>query len=91
MSKITPGDVGKLLGISAQAVRVQMQKGILDVGIAVENENGRYSYIISPKKVYELTGAKIEGFEPPTEVRIDEERLAINIAKALLPYLTKGA
>lgn len=90
-NRITPGDVGKLLGISAQAVRVQMQKGILDVGVVVQNDNGRCSYIISPKKVYELTGAKIEGYEPPTELKIDEERLAVNIARVLLPFLAKEA
>lgn len=86
--KITPGDVGKLLGISGQAVRVQMQKGLLDIGLAVQNENGRYTYIISPKKVYELTGQSLGDFKPSAEIKIDEERLALNIAKALLPFLS---
>ena len=85
--KITPEDAGRALGISAQAVRVQMQKGLLDIGTV----KGKYSYYISARKIYELTGVKFNGYEPVPEIHIDEERLAVNLAKALLPYLTKGA
>ena len=90
--KITPEDAGRALGISAQAVRVQMQKGLLDIGTVIQSEKtGKYSYYISAKKIYELTGVKFNGYEPVPEIRIDEEKLAVNLAKALLPYLTKGA
>lgn len=88
VATVTPADVGKILGISAQAVRVQMQRGTLPIGIAMENEKGRYTYIISPKKVYEYTGEKLGGYEPEG-IKIDEERLALNIAKALLPFLRR--
>lgn len=90
--KITPEDAGRALGISAQAVRVQMQRGLLDIGTVIQSETtGKYSYYISAKKIYELTGVKFNGYEPVPEIHIDEERLAVNLAKALLPYLTKGA
>lgn len=89
--KITPEDAGRALGISAQAVRVQMQKGLLDIGTVIQSEKGKYSYYISARKIYELTGVKFNGYEPVPEIHIDEERLAVNLAKALLPYLTKGA
>lgn len=85
---VTPTDVGKILGISAQAVRVQMQKGTLPIGIVMENGKGRYSYIISPKKVYEFTGMKVGGYEPE-EIKVDEERLAESIAKKLIDLLAK--
>ena len=42
--KITPEDAGRALGISAQAVRVQMQKGLLDIGTVIQSEKGKYSY-----------------------------------------------
>lgn len=90
--KITPEDAGRALGISAQAVRVQMQKGLLDIGTVIQSEKtGKYSYYISARKIYELTGVKFNGYEPVPEIHIDEEKLAVNLAKALLPYLTKGA
>ena len=89
--KITTEQAGKALGMSAQAVRIQMQRGLIDIGQVVENDKGKYSYYISAKKLYELTGVKFNGYEPVPEIHIDEERLAVNLAKALLPYLTKGA
>ena len=85
--KITPEQAGKALGMSAQAVRIQMQRGLIDIGQAIENEKGNYSYYISPKKLYEMTGVKLNGYEPVPEIRIDEDKLAVNIAKILLKHL----
>ena len=85
--KITPEQAGKALGMSAQAVRIQMQRGLIDIGQAVESDKGNYSYYISAKKLYELTGVKLNGYEPAPEIRIDEDKLAVNIAKILLKHL----
>ena len=87
--KLRPQDVAEALGISAQAVRIQMQRGLIDIGVAVKNGKGNYSYYISPKKVYELTGVKFNGYEPVPEIHIDEEKLAYNCAMILLKYLGK--
>lgn len=47
--KIRPEDAAKALGVSTQAVRVGLQKGILPFGWAVKVSSNRYTYAISPK------------------------------------------
>ena len=82
-NRITPEKVGAALGISAQAVRAAMDSGKLNIGIITETESGQKSYIITPKQVYEETGVKLNGYEPPPVVnaKIDYDVLADRIIK----------
>lgn len=83
MKKIYPADVAPLLGLSAQAVRVQMQRGILDIGICTKHPSGTYSYVILPEKLYRATGIKYPGWEPSLVNEIDYEKLALAIVNVL--------
>lgn len=53
-------EAAKLMGKSANYVRLAMQKGMLPIGIAKQSPQGKYSYYISPKLFEEFTGIKIE-------------------------------
>lgn len=75
MKKITPKDVAEYLGINEQAVRVRMQNGTLPIGDVVKNGTN-YTYLIYPKALYETTGMKANGYEPPTVVDITVEKIA---------------
>lgn len=83
MKKIYPADVAPLLGLSAQAVRVQMQRGILDIGVCTKGPSGSYSYVILPEKLYRATGIKYPGWEPSLANEIDYEKLALAIVNVL--------
>ena len=74
--KLTPADVAPELGMTAQAVRVQMRNGKLPIGYVVKGGHDTYSYIIEPKKLYEYTGIKMGGYEPSAVSDLDYERLA---------------
>ena len=80
-SKITPAIVGQYLGISAQAVREGMERGVLPIG-AVISQGEKKKYIILPKPLYDVTGIKLNGYEPPPVVDINYPLLAKEIAKA---------
>lgn len=73
--QIRPEDVAPLLGRSAQTVRIQMQRGILPIGIVGGTEKRRI-YTIIPKMLYTETGIKINGYEPERTDIIDYDRLA---------------
>ena len=75
--KITPGDVGRELGISAATVRRKMEDGSLPIG-DVDADGERKTYIIYPKQLYEVTGIALNGYEPPGEVK-DYRALAENL------------
>lgn len=56
-------DASRLIGLPATAIRAGIVHGWLPIGIAVQNNKpakslsgGRITYIISPRKVYEVTG-----------------------------------
>lgn len=49
-------EAAKLMGKSPQFIRIGLQRKILPIGYAVQNEKGHYSYYISPKLFYEQTG-----------------------------------
>jgi len=74
--QLTPADVAPELGMTAQAVRVQMRNKKLPIGTVTKSDTGRYSYIIEPKKLYEFTGIKMGGYEPSAVSDLDYERLA---------------
>ena len=56
-------DTSRLIGLPTRAIRAGIVYGWLPIGIAVQNNKpakslsgGRITYIISPRKVYEVTG-----------------------------------
>ena len=54
---ISVEETARLLGVSKQFVRIQIQRGILPFGIAVPTTQGKeYKYIIPRRKVYEFLG-----------------------------------
>ena len=64
---ITVKEAAKLMGKSEQFIRIQLQRGLLPIGSAKQNPNGKYSYYISPKLFEEYTGIKVikkENIEP---------------------------
>ena len=82
-NKITPEDVARLLGINAQAVRVRMRNGSLPIGTVTKSPGGTCGYHISPKMLYEVTGMKVLGYEPPPTISMDLKRLAEMIVEEL--------
>ena len=49
-------EAAALMGVSAQFIRVGLQKGILPFGYALKITGGKYTYFISGPKFYEHTG-----------------------------------
>lgn len=63
-------DASKLIGLPATAIRAGIVYGWLPIGVAVQNNKpakslsgGRITYIISPRKVWEVTGHVWRGAE----------------------------
>ena len=55
--RMTPNDAAEALGVSAQTIRIGLQRGIFPFGWAVPTTRNRYSYVISPKLFEEYIGA----------------------------------
>lgn len=60
---MTVADASQLIGLPATAIRAGIVYGWLPIGTAIQNNKpakslsgGRITYIISPRKVYEVTG-----------------------------------
>lgn len=60
---LTVADASQLIGLPITAIRAGIVYGWLPIGVAVQNNKpaknlsgGRITYIISPRKVYEVTG-----------------------------------
>ena len=65
-AKIKVAEVAKALKMDCQTVRLLLQNGLVDWGIAYKRGDSRqYSYLIYPKLFYEATGyiCKGEGAE----------------------------
>ena len=73
--KITPEIVGRYLGTSARSVRTGMENGTLEIGHIEVTEGGVKRYIILPNKLYNATGIKLNGYEPPPVLKIDEKNI----------------
>ena len=56
--RITPAMVGAALGMDAQAVRVGMQQGKLDFGLAYKPTGRNYTYVFFPEKLRAVVGDK---------------------------------
>lgn len=80
---IRPADVAPLLGLTAQAVRVQMQNGKLPIGVITKGKHGGSSYVIFPDKLYNATGIKYGGYEPEISNGLNYKLLAVAIVDEL--------
>ena len=67
---MTVADASQLIGLPITAIRAGIVYGWLPIGVAVQNNKpaknlsgGRITYIISPRKVYEVTGHVWKGKE----------------------------
>ena len=60
-NNIKPAEAADILGVSAQFVRIAMQRQKLDIGIAIKLPgSSTYAYQISSKKLGDYTGKDIE-------------------------------
>ncbi len=57
---ITIKEAAKLMGVSPQFIRVQMQRNLLPIGCVKKNAQGKYRYYISPKLFEDYTGIKLD-------------------------------
>lgn len=61
MRRITPAEAGKLMGVSAEFIRVGLQTGRLPIGTAFRKPgSSRWRYYISPEMLTRFTGKEIE-------------------------------
>ena len=58
--KITPNDAARVMGCSGQFVRIGLQRGLLDIGDAVQMSAKRWTYCISPAKLAERQGMTVD-------------------------------
>lgn len=56
--KLKPSDVAEKLGISVQAVRIGLQRGVFPFGWAIRTSEKKYTYAISEKLFNEYLGSK---------------------------------
>ena len=61
-NRISTAEASKMTGIPEQAIRVQMQRGLLDFGSCAKLSGGRYSYYIMKNKKHEVTDDADEPF-----------------------------
>lgn len=55
-AEMTPQEAAKIIHKSVQYVRLGLQQQRLPFGSAVQKPDGRWSYHVIPKKVYEYQG-----------------------------------
>nr|DAV30661.1 MAG TPA: hypothetical protein [Caudoviricetes sp.] len=67
---MTVADASQLIGLPVTSIRAGIVYGWLPIGVAIQNNKpakslsgGRITYIISPRKVYEVTGHVWKGKE----------------------------
>lgn len=59
--KITTAEAAEIIGASPQFVRVAMQRGVLNIGVAMKMPgSSQWTYNISPKLLAEYTGTDIQ-------------------------------
>ena len=56
---LTVAEAAKMMGVSAQFIRVGLQRGILPFGYAVQISSNRWTYFISKQKFSEHTGIEM--------------------------------
>lgn len=58
MKKITPAMMAEAIGVPVQAVRIGLQQGKFNFGVAIQQSGRKYTYIIFPEKAREVVGAE---------------------------------
>ncbi len=58
IKKMSPEEVGKLIKMRPQSVRLGLQQQRFPFGTAVQKPNGKWTYNIIASKVYEYAGIK---------------------------------
>lgn len=58
MKKISPAMMAEAMGVPVQAIRLGLQQGVLNFGIAMQQSGRKYTYIIFPEKAREIVGAE---------------------------------
>lgn len=89
--KITVEMVARELGKTSETIRKLIDDG--DLPIAIVKQNGKKKdYVILPNRLYEVTGIKLNGYEPlPTvAINIDCEKLAKSVAEEIAKEMAKG-
>lgn len=66
MERITVNEAAGLLGISKQAVRVLMERNVLEIGMVVDGKRKRY--LIFKEKLAQAVGKK-DGWQQAYEAR----------------------
>ena len=66
MERITVNEAAELLGISKQAVRVLMERNVLEIGMVVDGKRKRY--LIFKEKLAQAVGKK-DGWQQSYEAR----------------------
>lgn len=79
---ITVADASQLIGLPVTAIRAGIVYGWLPIGVAIQNNKpakslsgSRITYIISPRKVYEVTGHVWRGKEALRKTNRTEEHI----------------
>lgn len=67
MERIKVEEAAKMLGISKQAVRILMEKNVLEIGMVVDGKRKRY--LIFKEKLAQAVGKK-DGWQQAYEARI---------------------
>lgn len=58
MRKISPAMMAEAMGIPTQAIRLGLQQGVFNFGVAMQQSGRKYTYIIFPEKAREIVGAE---------------------------------
>lgn len=56
VNTMSPATAGKIIKMRPQSIRLGLQQGRFPFGTAVQKPNGRWTYNIIAKKVYEYAG-----------------------------------
>lgn len=89
--KITIETVAKELGTTPPTLYKMIDSGALPIAAVVQEEGRRKKYVILPKPLYEETGIKVDGYEPPPSIniKINYEKLAKEVAKEITSGMAK--
>lgn len=56
MKRITPAMMAEALGVPVQTIRVGLQQGVFDFGVAMRANGKKYTYIIYPEAARAVVG-----------------------------------
>lgn len=59
MKRITPAMMAEALGVPVQTIRVGLQQGVFNFGVAMRQSGRKYTYVIFPEKARQCVPAEI--------------------------------